>query len=158
MNAAKDQFQEEIDPVVQAPVARRVASQSSEIDALLFLGAGERRYEPLTGVKALMLAVLEDGIRCYLSLDPRLQAEAEHWVDSPQRKLVFSFEVICDTFAIEASAARRMLRALRGRETRAMPTYRTRPNVRHNTLSVVRKRRRRKASTDAGPAAAASRS
>lgn len=145
MEPARDIFRDQVSEPVPTVEPRRVGSASSEIDALLFLGGGERRSEPLTGVKALMLAVLEDGVRCYFSRDTRLRSEAEHWVDSPQRKLVFAFEVICDTFGIEPSAARRTLRLMRAVEQRKLSFYRTRPNVRHNTLSVLRKRRRRKA-------------
>lgn len=114
------------------------------MDALLFLCGGEQRAEPLTGVKALMLAVLEDGIRCYFSQTQLVRVEAEHWIESRQRQLVFSFEVICETFGIEASAARRTLRRMREQGRRALPAVRTRPNVRHNTVSLLRKRRRNK--------------
>ena len=121
------------------------AGRSEDIGALMFLGGGEHRAEPLTGVKALMLAVLEDGIRCYFSQNRLVRTEADHWIQSRQRSLVFSFEVICETFGIEASAARRTLHVMREQGRRALPVVRTRPNVRHNTVSLVRKRRRGKA-------------
>jgi len=111
---------------------------------LAFLAGGESRAEPLTGIKALMLAVMEDGMRCYFSPTLLTRVEAEHWIESRQSQLVFSFEVICETFGIEASAARRVLRAMRDRGQRGMPAVRTRPNVRHNTVSLPRKRRRRR--------------
>ena len=137
-----------IEPVPVHPASRgrsvgRVRA-GDDIDALLFLGGGERRVEPLTGVKALMLAVLEDGIRCFFSQNRLVRAEADHWIASRQRTLVFSFEVICETFGIEADAARTTLRAMREQGRLALPAVRTRPNVRHNTVSLLRKRRRRK--------------
>ena len=132
------------EPSTSEPRREAGASRFGEdFDTLAFLGGGESRSAPLTGVKALMLAVLEDGIRCYFSSTRLVRTEAEHWVESRHHKLVFSFEVICETFGIEAGAARARLRALRDQGKRAMPAVRTRPNVRHNTVAVLRKRRRR---------------
>lgn len=137
-----------IEPIYVQPAGRSRSDAHSrsgeDMDALLFLGGGERRFEPLSGVKALMLAVLEDGIRCFLSENRLVRTEAEHWIASRQRTLVFSFEVICETFGIEASAARVHLAAMRQQGRRELPAVRTRPNVRHNTVSLLRKRRRRK--------------
>ena len=92
---------------------------------------------PHTGTKALMLAVLEDGIRCYLSNKRRLQREAEMWMYC-SRRLVFSFDVLCETFGLEPNATRRALRELRrGSEGLGSLRHRGRQNVRHNVISLA---------------------
>ena len=92
---------------------------------------------PHTGTKALMLAVLEDGIRCYLSNKKRLQREAETWIYC-SRRLVFSFSVLCETFGLDPNATRHALRKLR-QETTGIGSlrHRGRQNVRHNIISLV---------------------
>jgi hypothetical protein len=92
---------------------------------------------PHTGTKALMLAVLEDGIRCYLSDKRRLQREAELWMYC-SRRLVFSFDVLCETFGLDPNATRRALRQLRtGPEGFGSLRHRGRQNVRHNVISLA---------------------
>jgi hypothetical protein len=92
---------------------------------------------PYTGTKALMLAVLEDGIRCYLSNKRRLQREAELWMYC-SRRLVFSFDVLCETFGLDPNATRRALRQLRkGSEGFGALRHRGRQNVRHNVISLA---------------------
>src|SRR5262249_27012631 len=71
------------------------------------------RTAPYTGTKALMLAVLEDAIRSYLSPDQRARGEAESWVLSRQRRSVFSFVVVCETLGLEPKAVRAPLRGPR---------------------------------------------
>jgi hypothetical protein len=87
------------------------------VGALALLGGGAAHGVPQTGFKRLMLAVLEDGIRCYFSKVPRIRTEAEVWIGSG-RRVAFSFEVICDLFGIDPGAARAALRRLRDFETR----------------------------------------
>ena len=53
-----------------------------DILRLTSLGGGEPRSAQYTGTKALMLAILEDGIRSYLSPVGRIRNEAEYWVTS----------------------------------------------------------------------------
>src|SRR5512145_2409662 len=59
---------------------------SMEVDVdllrLASLGGGESRSSQYTGTKALMLAVLEDGIRSYLSPVARIRSEAEYWIST----------------------------------------------------------------------------
>jgi hypothetical protein len=59
-----------------------------DVDLLRFasLGGGESRSSQYTGTKALMLAVLEDGIRSYLSPVARIRAEAEYWIASARSR------------------------------------------------------------------------
>lgn len=88
-----------------------------DLDALMLLGGGQR-HAPQSGIRALMLAVLEDGIRCYFSRVPRMRAEAEHWIHAGTKRTAFSFDVICELFGLEADAARASLADLRRTERR----------------------------------------
>ena len=72
------------------------------------LGGGEPRWSEYTGTKALMMAVLEGGIRDYCGAPGRRRTEAEHWVRS-NRRGTFSFAVVCETLGLEPSAVRHAL-------------------------------------------------
>jgi hypothetical protein len=104
-----------------------------DIAALVGIGGGETRTAPYTGTKALMLAVLEDAIRAYLSHEPRARAEAEQWVLSRQRRSVFSFAVVCETLSLEPKAVRGALRRLRAQEISPDRIPRSRPNARRRS-------------------------
>ena len=98
------------------------------------LGGGESSRGPYTGIKALMLAVLDNGITCYMSHIPHLRTEAEHWVNSKRTRSPFSFAVVCEMLGLEPDAVRAELR--RWRETglsaeRALA--RRRPNARRTS-------------------------
>jgi len=109
-------------------------SRSSSDGAVVSTNAGRT---PHTGTKALMLAVFEDGIRCYLGNKKRLQREAEIWMYC-SRKLVFSFDVLCETFGLEPNATRNALRQLRGASDGiGAMRHRGRQNVRHNVISLA---------------------
>jgi hypothetical protein len=75
------------------------------------LSGGEPRRPEYTGTKALMLAVLEEGIRNYCSGAERLRADAEAWIHS-DRYAPFSFVVICETLGLEPGPVRLALRRL----------------------------------------------
>lgn len=95
------------------------------------LSTGEPRQAALNGTKALLLAVLEDGIRSYLSPVHDIRTEAEYWVGSRRARSPFCFVVICETLGLEPSAVRRALERLRTqRVDPARAIGRTRPNVR----------------------------
>ena len=84
-------------------------------------------------MKALMLAVLEDGINSYLHDKGRSRDEAEVWVATPQRRSPFSFAVVCETLGLEPQAVRTALR--RKREIESIPrrwSRKSRPQVRHH--------------------------
>ena|SRR5579862_8015590 len=81
------------------------------------LGGGERRCPEYTGTQALMLAVLEDGIRDYCGAPGYRGAEAEHWVRGNSRG-VFSFAVVCETLGLDPSAVRQALVRLKNGSTR----------------------------------------
>lgn len=107
---------------------------------LASLGGGESRSSQYTGTKALMLAVLEDGIRSYLSPVARIRAEAEYWISSTRARSPFSFPVVCETLGLEADAVRNALRRMRDRNvTPRRAIARSRPNVRRTGRIVVRK-------------------
>jgi hypothetical protein len=95
------------------------------------LGGGEQRSATLSGIKGLLLAVLEDGIRSYLSPIKEVRAEAEYWVTSGRARSPFCFVVICETLGLEPTAVRQALERMRTQ--RVSPNRaigRTRPNVR----------------------------
>ena len=103
------------------------------------VSGGESRTGQLTGTKALMLAVLEDGIRSYLSNSRGVAQEAEYWVHSDKRRSPFSFLVVCEMLGLDSEAVRGALRRMRDRQVsprKALP--RTRPNVRGSGRVCVR--------------------
>jgi hypothetical protein len=94
------------------------------------LSGGEYRAAPYSGTKALMFAVLEDGIRSYLSCKDRLHEEAERWIHGRQHRSVFSFVVICETLGLEPTALAQELRRLHATRTTSTVIGRYRPTVR----------------------------
>lgn len=129
--------------VAQAMTARQpeldfvssVATSRSSSDSAVAATSAART--PHTGTKALMLAVFEDGIRCYLSNKKRLQREAEIWMYC-SRRLVFSFDVLCETFGLDPNATRSALRQLRhASDGFSSLRHRGRQNVRHNVISLA---------------------
>ncbi len=104
------------------------------------LGGGESSAAPYTGIKALMLAVLDNGIESYLGPTPRLRAEAEYWIDSSGRRSPFSFTVVCETLRLEPEAVRAALRRLREQHGRPLRRVgRRRQNVRRAGRLLVSK-------------------
>jgi hypothetical protein len=76
-----------------------------------------RRKTPLEPEKALLLAVLEDGVRCFQdNILPRnrkkqiLFEEAEAWLFSDEANGVFSFVSICALLGFDPGYIRRGLR------------------------------------------------
>src|SRR5690242_21910 len=77
---------------------------------------GARRDSQASGEKALMLAVLEDGIRCFQEhlrnprSNPRLLSQqAESWIRAVDYEWPFSFNNVCETLGIDPSALRAAL-------------------------------------------------
>jgi hypothetical protein len=92
---------------------------------------GEPRTGQLTGTKALMLAVLEDGIRSFLGRSRLLASEAEFWIYSRRRYSPFCFSVICEMLGLDPDAVRKTLKRMKSENVaprKAIP--RTRHNVR----------------------------
>jgi hypothetical protein len=107
---------------------------------LTSLGGGESRSAQYTGTKALMLAILEDGIRSYLSPVGRVRTEAEYWVKTSRQRSPFSFTVVCETLGLEPDAVRAALDRLRARNVSPRSVLgRSRPNVRRTGRLVGRR-------------------
>lgn len=101
------------------------------VDLHGILGGGEPRTSALSGIKGLLLAVLEDGIRSYLSSVKEVRAEAEYWVSSSRARSPFCFVVICETLGLEPTAVRHALERMRSQRVNPGRVLgRTRPNVR----------------------------
>lgn len=88
----------------------------------------DSRQGEYTGTHALMLAVLEEGIRSFLTGKGRIQEEAEFWIFSPTSRALFSFAVVCDHLGLNPEATRHALRRLSDTSD-GVPTARSRPNV-----------------------------
>src|SRR5262245_62569282 len=80
------------------------------------LQQGYRRDSYISGEKALMLAVLEDGIRCFQEhlTNPRsnprlLSKQAEDWIRAVDYEWPFSFNNVCETLGIDPDALREKL-------------------------------------------------
>jgi hypothetical protein len=77
---------------------------------------GARKDSFISGEKALMLAVLEDGIRCFQEhlRTPRsnpqlLSQESEAWIKADDWEWPFSFNNVCETLSINPEALRSAL-------------------------------------------------
>ena len=105
--------------------------QEDEVGVLLQspLAGGESRSGQLTGTKALMLAVLEDGIRSYLGAAALIGEEADHWIRSPRNQSPFSFVVICETLGLDPDAVRVRVRQMKQLQVSARQAI---PRARHN--------------------------
>jgi hypothetical protein len=104
------------------------------------LGGGRPSCAPYVGLKALMLAVLDNGISCYLGSMARVRVEAEHWIDTKARRSPFSFTVVCETLDLEPDAVRVALQRLRVESSSgSRPFGRRRQNVRRASRLLVRK-------------------
>jgi hypothetical protein len=124
------------------PQRREVGMSELDVDILRLasLGGGEPRSSQYTGTKALMLAILEDGIRSYLSSVSRIRNEAEYWIDSGRQRSPFSFTVVCETLGLEPEAVRAALKRLRSKNVSPRRAIaRSRPNVRRTGRLVGRK-------------------
>ena len=121
--------------------------QSTETDELFdrmrhgALGGGESRVSSQpTGIKALMLAVLEDGIRCFLGRDKQARVEAEAWIHTQRKNWPFSFITVCHTLGLSPEAVRAAMWRMRERQMPARRIFaRTRQNVRRRGKITLRR-------------------
>ncbi len=115
--------------MVADPQAKPQIDSDVLMSSIRTVYGGESRAPQLTGTKALMLAVFEDGVRCYLGSQKLAARDAEFWIASPRRYSPFSFEVVCEVLGLDADAVRRSLARLK-----QMPGGRARifPRARHN--------------------------
>ena len=120
---------------------REVGDSDLDLPRITSLGGGESRTTTqYTGTKALMLAILEDGIRSYLSPVGRVRSEAEFWVRSARNRSPFSFHVVCETLGLEPGAVRVALDRLRAKDVSPRRALgRSRPNVRRTGRLVTRR-------------------
>jgi hypothetical protein len=95
------------------------------------LAGGEPRgHSEYSGCKALMLAVLEEGVRTYLYTKGRGREEAEFWIHSRGHRSLFAFNVVCENLGLDPEAARLALKEMKAQlGTVAKPVLRSRPNV-----------------------------
>jgi len=117
--------------------------------------APARGRKLLEGEYRLLLAVLEDAVRCYLTnmnLQSREQrvkfAEVWRWFyppGDPARQGVFAFESICDLLGIEPAVFRRRLKCITIRD---LPTRRQ-PAL-GSLVAEQRRARRQRTSSFAG--------
>jgi hypothetical protein len=122
------------------------------------VAGGEPRSSQLTGTKALMLAVFEDGIRSYLTGRKLIAAEAEEWLNSGKRYTPFTFVVICETFGLDPLAVRASVKQMKV-ENRSPGEIipRVRNNVRVPGRVCLRRRRRHRKGASAQPRGRATR-
>jgi hypothetical protein len=123
-------------------LGREVGVGDFDLDFLRLtsLGGGESRSAQYTGTKALMLAILEDGIRSYLSPVARIRNEAEYWVKTGRQRSPFCFTVVCETLGLEPDAVRTALERMRARNVSPRRALgRSRPNVRRTGRLVGRR-------------------
>lgn len=98
--------------------------------------------EEVSGERALMLAVLEDGIRCFQEhiqsphVRPRLLArQAEKWIRSEDWEWPFSFNNVCESLSLDPDSLRAAILRPRPGATPAKPrpsshrVYRLTPRV-----------------------------
>jgi hypothetical protein len=105
------------------------ARGDEELHALVGICGGETRSAPVSGIKALMLAILQDGIQAFLGKQARARTEAEVWIMSRHRT-VFSFVTVCECLGLEPDWVRGVLVRLRERNVSPRTIGRLRPNVR----------------------------
>lgn len=118
-------------------------------------------------IKRLMIAVLEDAMRCYQTyatardgIRHRLFVEAETWLFDRRADGPFAFETICDTLGIQPACLRKGLRDWRIRQLDGMNPRRLArrsPVTRAGRISAPLRRRRRKASQGASNESAGTR-
>lgn len=101
-----------------------------EVAYLQSVSGGESRSGQLTGTKALMLAVLEDGIRSYLRGSGLAARDADFWIHSQRRHSPFSFVVVCEILGLSPEAVRETLKKMRGTPAAKKIIPRARHNVR----------------------------
>ncbi|MBI3786605.1 MAG: hypothetical protein HY270_24715 [Deltaproteobacteria bacterium] len=121
-------------------MSKRALAQATGFDAedadlqlapLQSVIGGESRSGQLTGTKALMLAVLEDGIRSYLGGSSIVAQDAEYWIYSHRRLSPFSFIVVCEILGLDADAVRDTLKRMKDLNLSPRKAFpRTRNNVR----------------------------
>jgi len=111
MTARREDGEE--DSLYRNPIAHLEAPDAILPEQIM---AGARQDSYISGEKALMLAILEDGIRCFQEhlrnsrSNPRLLAtQAETWIRSVDYEWPFSFNNVCEALGIDPDALRSAL-------------------------------------------------
>ena len=112
------------------PTRIEVDDDDLDIAHLQSVSGGDSRSGQLTGTKALMLAVLEDGIRSYLRGSGLAARDADFWIHSQRRHSPFSFIVVCEILGLSPEAVRETLKRLRADAAARKMIPRARHNVR----------------------------
>jgi hypothetical protein len=91
----------------------------------------DSRNSSIRPVKKLMMAILEDALRCFQNnadaktgARKRLFNEAEQWLCGEGGEGPFSFEVVCETLGIEPQFLRKGLREWRSQQLAGVSTRR----------------------------------
>lgn len=105
------------------------------------VGGGESTTTEHTGTKALMLAILEDGLRALLDSNQRVSDEAARWMSSRRDTWVFSFATVCQTLGLDPDAVRVAAQRMKANSASARRVIgRNRPNSRrYARLSLGRR-------------------
>jgi hypothetical protein len=107
-------------------------ASDAEVAGLVGVGGGEQPGRRYIGVKALMLAILDDAIRAYLGPVGPSREEAALWMADGRSNWVFSFPVVCETLGLEPAAVRQAVRRMKIRPAAVSKfgSMRSRPNAR----------------------------
>lgn len=107
-------------------------------------------------VKRLMMAILEDALRCFQNnadatggVRKRLFQDAEQWLCGPGGEGPFSFRMVCETLGIEPEYLRSGLKEWRRQQLEGLSTCRLArrsPVVRTGRISAPTRRHGRRAS------------
>ncbi len=125
-------------------VAPTATDEELEIDLLRSgaIGGGDPDRTPITGTRALMLAVLEDAIRCYLDGRKHISEEAERWIKANWRGSPFTFVIVCETLRLDPQAVRCSLDKMKSAQVSSRAAIpRARNNVRVPGRVCTRKSR-----------------
>lgn len=102
------------------------------------IGGGEPRRQGHTGIKGLMLAILEDALRCYWSPVDGIRREAEYWATNTRRDSPFCFPTVCEILGLDAEAVRAAMAQKRAVSTsRRRAVRRSRPNVQRASRVIL---------------------
>ncbi len=130
-----DAEQVAVDAAVEANAIDRLASIFAS-DAILATQFNDMRRSAVgdSGIAKLWLAVLEDGIRCFLGAGHpdgdgatfrsrrwRLQQEAAEWIFESNYEGPFSFDGLCESLGIDAGYLRKGLAKQTGIELPRRP-------------------------------------
>jgi hypothetical protein len=101
------------------------------------LAGGEPRGGEYRGLKALMLAVLDNAVQHYCGPSGRMRTEAEQWLAAHQARSPFSFKTVCEVLGLDPDAARQAIKTLRVEMVPRAQKRRMRPNARrHNARGL----------------------